>query len=183
MLPRPRLPPAPARPGHVRPARRRSRSGAPTEIPRTVRSRRHRLRQSAHRCPTTAAAIGGAAAPPRSIAPLSSSRSRGRVDLRPDVEALSSWKLISTRPARRAMGNVRSACRSAANVPVRLDVEHDDERAEDELDLAAEMLRIQDGQQVLLDEIAFVTRKSAAVAELVLEGRQRTDPAGEFYER
>ena len=54
------------------------------------------------------------------------------------------------------------------------------ESAEEELIVTSEALRVENGQNVLGDEITSVAGFTLLIAQLVLERRQRADPAGEL---
>lgn len=53
---------------------------------------------------------------------------------------------------------------------------------QDELDAAREPLGIDRGQQVILDEVARITRLAGALAQRVLPHGQRADPSAELHE-
>ena len=61
-------------------------------------------------------------------------------------------------------------------------VEEKDDKAEDDLEPSGQPGRIQEGQDIVLNETGLIPPASSRLPEPLLQGCERTDPAGEFNE-
>jgi len=61
-------------------------------------------------------------------------------------------------------------------------IDHDDHAAEDQLRVVFQAGRIDDRQQVVFDKASMITGLSRSQPELLLPGRERTQPALELNE-
>ena len=63
------------------------------------------------------------------------------------------------------------------DAPIDRKVEGQHQDSEDDLNVSREARRVDDGQDVMLQETASISVRVPVAAKCVLEGRQRTDPA------
>ena len=68
------------------------------------------------------------------------------------------------------------------DVPVEKDIDDEGGGAQPDLKGARQVRRIEQRQNIVLNEVALVGRQPASLAKIVFERRQRTDPACEFDE-
>src|SRR5438132_13331192 len=87
-------------------------------------------------------------------------------------------------PSLGGRSTARPAGRSRARKDERVDEhgDHEDRRAEEDLDGAGEGRRVEHGNEIVLDESARVARRARLRAQPVLERGERTCPARPFHE-